>query len=1118
VLFADIVGFTGLSESRDPEQIKNLVDRCFARLADDITSFGGRVDKVVGDGIVALFGAPVAHEDDAERAVRAALRMQESVIRFDGESSAGIRMRIGINTGEVLVGGLVAGDDYTAIGDVVNVASRLQAAAEPGSVLVGSETHAETCAAMRYGPEGHAHVRGRDEPVPTWRAIEPIGRPGERHDDAPTPLVGRDPEMALLRRATASAFRRQRAHLLLLQGETGVGKSRLAGELADLARIENDAMVLSGRCLPYGEANIWWPIAEAIRGLIGIEADDDSDGVRPLVADAVAGLFEADDDRVGPMVEGVLGMLGHPSRLDELDPARGDEESARAVRALLYRLAARQPLLLSLADLHWADDAVLRFVDDTLNRLDRRPFVILATGRPDLSHRWTYGPGRYNTVSVVLEPLDEESAELLLSDLLGPGADPDVRRAVLDRAGGNPLFLHEMSRMVPDGPDGVVVPSNIRSVVGARLDGLDEPARVLLEDASSFGLSGIVPALEQMALEVRGDDDISGALERLGADGLLQLRDGRWAFRSSLVREVAYSRMTKAERAWRHAGIGAAIEARTAKLPDTVAHHYRTAAALDRELGGIAGVPEELADRALEWTLRAARAMSGAGANERIRTLYSEALDLLDDDDPRRATLLLERARGELTELRLGAAKRDIAAAGPLVENAADVRLDVALALVESELAQWDSDFDRALERSEVALKLVDELDDQTLAGEALRRCGMVQLFLGRESDAESLISAAYDAYEAGRDIKGMAWARQNLAWISFIRGRLVEAEERLGEAVRAFEDLGDIAGIAWSRGLLAYVRIYEGRFTEADELATRSLLDAQERGDKWGEGMMIVALGTTALWIGRIDEAVERGHVATALFKNGNDPLGTIQSTALLGRALTRSGRVAEGLQLLRDARVGDPDEHGTAELLYTAGMAAAATVGDVDEGRRFGAGRGHPIVDPTVLGHSDQAVAGALTALQDGDLENAVETLDRLPGVDDPSGSTWGWAVSALAAAAMDIDPGSFIEAVAGSIRATYGDRVLTRLADACWRARAGDDIATRTALAQADTAVPSGGDRIHPFIVAAARAECLERLGAADAGAARTQADALAAEMGIDGVGWRTAFTTIVSLPSP
>ena len=1114
MLFADIVGFTGLSETRDPEQVKILVDRCFARLADDITAFGGRVDKVLGDAIIALFGAPVAHADDAERAVRAALRMQETVGRFDSESDADIRLRIGVNTGEVLVGGLRAGDDYTAMGDVVNTASRLQTIAEPGVVLVGPDTHDETHAVIRYGSEGQCSVRGRDEPVPVWRAIEPVGRPGERREEASGPLVGRENEVALLRRATAAGFAKPRANLLLVQGETGVGKSRLAAELTDLARIEHDATVLTGRCLPYGEANIWWLLADAIRSLIGFESDADPSEIRMRV-DAFAREVLADEsDRVESTVEGVVRLLGLPSQLDDLDPARADEESGRAIRALLYRWCDHGPVFVWLADLHLADDVVLQFVDDTLNRLGQKPFVVLATGHTDLAERWTHRPGRYNALSVVLEPLDDRSAAELIDTLLGPDTDQELRQEVLDRAGGNPLFIHEMSRMVADGADGVDVPGSVRGVIGARLDGLDSDARELLEDAASLGMRGTVLALEHMALGARAADDISVPLARLGATGLLEVDDGRWSFRSGLVREVAYSRLTKTERARRHAGIAEAIEAQTSKIPDAIAHHYRTAAALDRELGGVPKLPPDLADRAVDWTLRAANAIAREGAGERVRRLYSEVLDLLDDDDPRRAMILLERARGEIALLRLGAARHDIERAVPLVAASDDVRLAISLALAESELAQWDGDFEEALRRSEDALDLVADLDDQAWAGDALRRCGMVHLFLGRESSAESLISSAYDAFDAAGDARGRAWARQNLAWISYMRGRLVEAEERLGEAIAAFESLGDSAGIAWSRGLLAYVRIYEGRFAEAEELAARTLLDAQERGDDWGQGMMAVALGTAALWTGRIDEAIERAESAFGLFKGSNDPLGPMQATALRGRALARSGRVNEGLRLLREVRVVQGDDRGAGELLATAGMAASATVGDVAEARRFGAGNGHGIVDLNVLGQSDRAVASALTALQDGDLDYALELLSQLPGVEEPAGSTWGWAVSALVTAASGTDPGPFIDAVAVSARATYGDRVLSRLADACWRAVSGDETACRAALGQAESAIPDGGDRIHPLIVSIARSACLRRLGSDDAPDARLEADERAAAMGIDGSGWRTAFETVLS----
>jgi tetratricopeptide (TPR) repeat protein len=357
-----------------------------------------------------------------------------------------------------------------------------------------------------------------------------------------------------------------------------------------------------------------------------------------------------------------------------------------------------------------------------------------------------------------------------------------------------------------------------------------------------------------------------------------------------------------------------------------------------------------------------------------------------------------------------------------------------------------------------------------------------------------------------------MAWARQNLAWISFMLGRLLEAEERLGEAIAAFDDLGDFAGIAWSRGLLAYVRIYEGRFAEASELAERTLLDAQERGDAWGEAMMTVALGTVALWTGRVDEAIGKGETALALFTDGNDPEGIVQATAVLGRALARSGRVDEGLRLLRDAHAGDDD--GLPELLCTAGMAVSATVGDVVGSRRFDSGPGPGVIDPTVLGQSDRVVAGALLSLQEGDLEGAIESLQRLPGVEDPTGSTWAWAVSALTAAAHDTDPGPFISAIVGSTRATYADQVLAHLADACWRAASGDEGGARAALSQADLAIPPGGDRIHPFIAASARAGCLGALGAADAADALTVANTLAADLGIDPAGWHTAFATALA----
>src|SRR5688500_8438487 len=277
VLFADLVGFTSLSESRDPEQVKNLIDNCFERLVTDIDAFGGRVDKIVGDAIVALFGAPVAHEDDAERAVRAALRMQCTLDEAARDLDVAVRMRIGVNTGEVLVGALRAGGDYTAMGDVVNTASRLQTAAEPGTVLVGSSTYAATRRVVRYEVLEPINAEGREELIPAWRALDAVAPPGYRPERNRATLIGREAELGLMSSSVENAVRNARAALLHVLGEAGVGKSRLAEELASTAACDHNALVLEGRCVPYGEANVWWPVADALRHGCGIRSSDPAD-------------------------------------------------------------------------------------------------------------------------------------------------------------------------------------------------------------------------------------------------------------------------------------------------------------------------------------------------------------------------------------------------------------------------------------------------------------------------------------------------------------------------------------------------------------------------------------------------------------------------------------------------------------------------------------------------------------------------------------------------------------------------------------------------------------------------------------------------------------------------
>src|SRR4051812_8177610 len=363
VLMADLVGFTTISAESDPEQVKRLVDRCFEEFVVDIGAFGGRLDKIVGDELVALFGAPVAHEDDAERAVRAALRMHDTLAEVATEIQTPVQVRIGINTGEVLVGAMRAGGDPTAMGDVVNTAQRLQKLGDPGDVIVGAATEAATRDAIRYEPLGPVILRGRDEPVVAFRAVEALAPPGRRRTRRRAPLIGRDAELATLRGLANMATKRERAHFVLLVGDAGVGKSRLASELGDVAACDLKAFVLTGACLPYGDPNPFGPIAEALRQASGAVPDDAAPGDaarKERIAEKTAHVLGPDTEpaELERVTEGLHYLLEGTAR-PGVDPSRARDEALRAALAVLDSLAARMPVVLVLSDLHWASDDTL---------------------------------------------------------------------------------------------------------------------------------------------------------------------------------------------------------------------------------------------------------------------------------------------------------------------------------------------------------------------------------------------------------------------------------------------------------------------------------------------------------------------------------------------------------------------------------------------------------------------------------------------------------------------------------------------------------------------------------------------------------------------------------------
>ncbi|HEY6316609.1 MAG TPA: adenylate/guanylate cyclase domain-containing protein, partial [Acidimicrobiia bacterium] len=556
VLFADLVGFTSFSEGSDPEAVKAVVDECFAALNADVAAYGGQVDKIVGDALLALFGAPIAHEDDAERAVRCALRMQQNLQDMRRPDEARPALRIAVNTGEVLVGALRAGGDYTAMGDVVNTASRLQTVAEPGWVIVGPETHATTARAIQYEALGEQTVRGRTEPVAAWRALAPSAPPGTRQR-VRTPLVGRDAEVGLLNSIVDVALARKRAHLVLVSGGAGVGKSRLVSEVARHASEEHDAKVLTGRCVPYGE-DVWWPIAETIRAVCDIPANASHELARTRIFDEVAEATGRDVEapEVARVGRGLLYLLGYADELGDVDPSRARDDALRSGQALFGHIASRVPTVLVLSDLHWADGVVLDLIDRLLGALRATPFVLLATARPDLEERWRPEVGRHNLSVLNLEPLDRAAAATLVAELLGADATPELTALLHERSGGNPFFIEELAALIRESEPAALtsgrLPATLQGLVTARLDGLGPDERDVIADCAVIGATGTLDALGALSAAHASTEPLS-SLTRLAEREMLELEDGQFRFPSEIVREVAYGRLTKAERARRHA-------------------------------------------------------------------------------------------------------------------------------------------------------------------------------------------------------------------------------------------------------------------------------------------------------------------------------------------------------------------------------------------------------------------------------------------------------------------------------------------------------------------------------------------------------------------------------------
>jgi class 3 adenylate cyclase/tetratricopeptide (TPR) repeat protein len=678
VLFADLSGYTAASERMDPESVKSLVDRSLRRLGEEVTRYGGTVDKYIGDNVMAIFGAPVAHEDDEERAVRAALGMQGAMDEINSELTArhgaSFQLRVGINTGEVLAGAV--GDGYTVIGDTVNVAARLQAAGRPGTVTVGERTYRATSNEVEYRKLDPLHLKGKAEPVPAWEAsglvaAQPTRRIRAR---AATPLVGRDDELSLMESLSGRVTRERRPHLVTLVGQAGVGKSRLLHEFRQrVEQLAEEAPAFrEGRCLPYGSGVVYWALGEVIRADAGIRDEDSADQAWEKIKDYACGLLLEDEDereaveRRAALVARLLGIEvpddAAPMELD--DPQKLREAFFSAVRASMEARTRQQPLVLAFEDIHWADHGMLDLIE-YLAQWVRGPLLLLCLARDELlEHRPAWGGGRRGATSIFLDPLSADETRELVTALLPENADAEkTADAVATRAGGNPFFAEEMARMLAE--EGTIetaeLPGTVQALLAARLDSLELHERQLVQQAAVVGRTFWEGSLAGVAREA--GFDLDGALTSLQEKDLVIASPGsqlagepEYAFKHVLIRDVAYGMLPKSVRSTKHFEVGRFIEDRAGDRTDEVvtvlAEHYGRAAVLAEEAGVPDAELEQLHGKALHFLEAAGDAAALLYSNPEAFKHYGAARDIRCPHEP--ATLArINEKQGDVA-LRMG--------------------------------------------------------------------------------------------------------------------------------------------------------------------------------------------------------------------------------------------------------------------------------------------------------------------------------------------------------------------------------------------------------------------------------------------------------------------------------
>ena len=883
VLFVDLVGFTSLSEGREAEDVRELLGRYFTAARTVVERYGGVIEKFIGDAVMAVWGAPVAREDDAERAVRAALEIVDAVQAFGTEVGApDLRARAGVVTGQVAA--MESHEEGIVVGDRVNTASRVQSVAAPGTVLVDDVTRQVTASAIAFEDAGRHTVKGKVEPLQLWRAVRVVSGVGgrDREQLVEAPFMGRDTELRLVKDLFHATIERGSARLVAISGDAGVGKTRLRREFVNYLDGLADTFLLHlGRCLSHGDGVAYWALAEMVRQRLGIPEEARSEEVSRKLE---AGLAEwvpdpAERAFIAPRLGALLGVA---------EPGLDRAELFAGWRLFFERLAANEPVLLILEDMQWADSGLIEFVEQLLDWSSDVPIFILSLARPELAARREGWPaGRRGATTVTLEPLDDASIRALLL-----GAVDDLPRAavsrIAERAQGVPLYAIEMVRSLVDrgaleSRDGRLVavgelgeldvPASLNALLAARLDALTAQERSLVKAMSVFG--GSFPRDAAVALTDMPDDELDAALAGLTRKQVLIIRAdplspdrGQYAFAQGLLRTVAYETLARHERKLRHLAaadhLARAFPDEGEEVAEVIANHLldalgaarddpdadplraRTVTALRRAARRAAtiGAPEaaerayrtagELADAAERGAL-----LQAAGEMAIRAGAYEDALRLLDDAGKaylaearlrERALLahpigvsLIRVGRVQEAAERIGEAIEALTPGSTLDPDVARLNAILGRALV------FAGDHAAAAGPLETALVISQALELPDVLGEALVNKAIVCEVTGRIREAEYLYAAAEDVAE--RD--GLAAVRDrsltNLANFQMLWDR-PEAYRHIEAALSLTRRRGDRYGEGLVSGMLVQIHLWTGRWEELEELAAELAAQDDDR------------------------------------------------------------------------------------------------------------------------------------------------------------------------------------------------------------------------------------------------------------------------------------------------